>query len=366
MNAPLRDNQVGQRTGIVDCDIHPAQRSAKDLYPFLSKHWIDHLESFGMNVRQALSGQHMFPRTMAAGMRVDAYPGDGSPPGSDLALMQRQHLDPNGVEFGMLVALGRAGMEERNQDFAAALSGAVNDWQIAAWVEPDPRLQAGIVLNAEDPIAAVAEIEKRAPDPRFKQIIMSPRSAEPLGRRRYWPIYEAAQAAGLPIGFHPASVSGGSPSTGAGWPTYDMGEHYTFGTHLQEVVVSLVMEGVFERFPGLKVVCIESGFSWAVPLGWRMDKHWQQMRAEVPHLKRPPSEYMREHLYFTTQPIEEPPFAWYLNDVVDWIGWDHLMFSSDYPHWDFDDPRYTLRFRMTEAQKSQILRGNAKALYKLP
>ena len=87
MNAPLRDNQVGQRTGIVDCDIHPAQRSAKDLYPFLSKHWIDHLESFGMNVRQALSGQHMFPRTMAAGMRVDAYPGDGSPPGSDLALM---------------------------------------------------------------------------------------------------------------------------------------------------------------------------------------------------------------------------------------------------------------------------------------
>src|SRR5262245_5073962 len=72
------------------------------------------------------------------GMRIDAFPEQG-PPGSDLALMRAQHLDANGVEYGMLMQLSRGGMEERNLDFAAALSRAVNDWQLEAWVKPEPR-----------------------------------------------------------------------------------------------------------------------------------------------------------------------------------------------------------------------------------
>ena len=63
----------------------------------------------------ACIGQLPYPRMMAAGMRMDAFPEDG-PPGSDLELMRRQHLDANGVEFGMLIALSRGGMEERNLD----------------------------------------------------------------------------------------------------------------------------------------------------------------------------------------------------------------------------------------------------------
>jgi predicted TIM-barrel fold metal-dependent hydrolase len=51
--------------------------------------------------------------------------------------------------------------------------------------------------------------------------------------------------------------------------------------------------------------------------------------------------------------------------VLDWIGWDRLMFSSDYPHWDYDDPRLALSFKMTDAQRAGVLRDNAKALYRL-
>ena len=69
-----------------------------------------------------------------------------------------------------------------------------------------------------------------------------------------------------------------------------------------------------------------------------MDKQWQHMRKETPHLKRPPSEYLREHFWFSTQPMEEPENPNTSHDVLDWIGWDQLMFSSDYPHWDYDDP----------------------------
>ena len=60
----------------------------------------------------------------------------------------------------------------------------------------------------------------------------------------------------------------------------------------------------------------------------------------MPHLKRPPSEYLREHFWFTTQPIEEPEDPDHLVEMFDWIGWDRMLFSTDYPHWDFDDPRF--------------------------
>jgi len=366
MNAPLREQKAAQRLMIVDCDIHPIQRSAKDLYPFLSKHWQEHLETFGGHVRQGLIEQTMWPRMMAAGQRADAYPAQGGPPGSDFELMKRQHLDVNGVEFGMLVALSKGGMEERNPDLARALSSAVNDWQLEAWVKRDARLKAGIVVTGEDPEHAVAEIEKRAGDPSFAQVILSPRSSEPLGRRRYWPIFAAAERAGLPVGLHPAAIPGGSASSGAGWPTYYMQEHHTFVTGSQATAVSLVMEGVFEQFPKLRIAMIEAGFSWAPALGWRMDRIWERMRKETPHLKRPPSEYMREHFWFATQPMEEPENPQDILQVFDWIGWDRIMFSTDYPHWDFDDPRQAIRVRLTDEQREKIFRANAKALYRLP
>ena len=88
---------------------------------------------------------------------------------------------------------------------------------------------------------------------------------------------------------------------------------------------------------------------------WRMDKQWERMRKEVPHLKRPPSEYVREHFWFATQPIEEPENPQHLSEVIDWIGWDKLVFSSDYPHWDFDDPRYTFKINLTERQRADDL-----------
>jgi hypothetical protein len=63
--------------------------------------------------------------------------------------------------------------------------------------------------------------------------------------------------------------------------------------------------------------------------------------------------------------MEEPEEPEHLYDVLGWIGWDKLMFSSDYPHWDYDDPGIALGFRMTEAQRAAIMRDNAKALYRL-
>src|SRR5919198_533022 len=217
MNVPVRHATAAQKLTIVDCDIHPAFRKPSDLHPFLAARWREHMIMFGEHLRQGLSGQLAWPRMMAAGMRVDAFPEEG-PPGSDLALMQRQHLDANGVEYGMLMQLSRGGMEERNLDFAAALSRAVNDWQLEAWVKPEPRLRAGIVVPQEDAAFAVSEIERRAHDPAFAQILISPRASDPLGHRRYWPIYAAAVRAKRPIALHVQGFSGGHPSKASGFP----------------------------------------------------------------------------------------------------------------------------------------------------
>ncbi len=364
MNAPLLDVKASQTLSFVDCDIHPVQRSLADLFPYMGARWIEHAKSIGPHIRQGLSSMQAHPRMMAAGQRADAYPERGGPPGSDLALMQRQHLDPAGVEIGMLVSLSKGGMEERNTDYARALSHAVNDWQIEDWVRKEPRLRAGVVVPQDDPDFAAQEIRARAGDPSFRQVILSPRSIEPLGRKRYWPIYEAAQECDLPLGLHPAA-NGAHPSTGSGWPTFYMQEHYAFGTNMHGNLVSMVFEGVFERFPRLKVALIESGFTWIPAMCWRMDRHWERMRHEVPHLKRPPSEYVREHFWFATQPMEEPENPVHLPEIIDWIGWDRLMFSTDYPHWDYDDPRYCIKFAMTDAQRSQLFGDNARALYRL-
>ena len=364
MNIAVRQAPAVQQLKVVDCDIHPVYRTPAELHPFMSARWREHMATFGTHFRHGLHGQLPYPRMMAAGMRLDSFPDDG-PPGSDLDLMRRQHLDANGVEVGMLIALSRGGMEERNLDFGAALSSAINDWQLECWVKKEPRLRAAIVVPQENADHAVTEIEKRAGDPAFVQVMISPRSSDPLGHRRYWPIYAAAEHCGKPLALHVAGYSGGHSSTSSGWPTFYIQEHYAMSTGMQSTLTSLVFEGVLERFPKLKVVMIEGGFAWVPALTWRMDKHWERMRAETPHLRRPPSEYVRERVWFTTQPIEEPDNPEHLSDIMEWLGWDRLMFSTDYPHWDFDDPRQAFKTRLTDEQKTKVYRDNAKALYGL-
>lgn len=352
------------RLAIVDCDIHPVLRSPAELKPFLPLRWAEHLTRFGARVAQPFVSVIPYPRMTAGnGVRMDAWPPNGGPPGSDLAFMQEQHLDANGIEHGILQPLA-IGSSTFDQDLGAALCAAVNDWQLAKWTGPEKRLKASLCVTQDDPQAALAEIERHAGNPAFVQIAVPPRTTEPLGRRRYWPLFEAAVHHDLPVALHSAAY-GPNANSGSGWLSYYIEEHYAFAHSLQSVVTSLVMEGVFERFPTLRIVLVEGGFAWVPSLAWRLDRNWQRMREEVPQVKRPPSEYMRTHFWYTTQPMEEPENPAHLLDIIGWIGADRLMFSTDYPHWDFDDPRSAFRLRLPAAMESAIFCDNAKALYKL-
>jgi hypothetical protein len=78
------------------------------------------------------------------------------------------------------------------------------------------------------------------------------------------------------------------------------------------------------------------------------------MGREVPHLTRPPSEYIKRNFWYTTQPMEEPPQPELLRRTFDWVGWDRLLFSSDYPHWDQDDPSYAFNMKMTPQSAANL------------
>ena len=349
-------------TGIIDCDIHPTTRNRSELHPWLPERWRKHLAEYGAQARLPFSTGTQYPKAAPATARRDAWPPAGGPPGSDLAFMQTQLLDPNDTAVGILSPLHGSA---RNTDLDAALCTAVNEWQIEQWVKPEPRLRASITVAQEDPDLAVEEIARRAGDSRFVQILLPSKTNEPLGRKRYWSIFAAAQSAGLPIGVHVNSVGGGYASTGSGWPSYYLQDHHINVHSFQAQVASLALEGVFERFPRLRMVMIEGGFAWLPALCWRLDRHWARMRDEVPECRRPPSEYIREQLWFTTQPVEEPEQPEHLRDTLNWIGWDRLMFATDYPHWDYDDPTAAFKIAMSEQERAMIFRENACAVYGL-
>jgi uncharacterized protein len=277
--------------------------------------------------------------------------------------MQQQHLDPNNVALGVLCPLN-TGQGLRNQDLAAALASAVNDWQIAEWTSKDSRLKASIVVANEDGPAAAAEIRKRAGNKHFVQVLLLSRNVEPLGQRRYWPIYQAAEEAGLPVGIH-AFGFGGNPITASGWPSYYIEEMVGHSQCQQSALASIVLEGVLERFPKLKMIMIEAGFGWAPSLSWRLDRNWDKLRSEVPYLTRPPSHYIRDQVWWTTQPMEDPERRDHLLEVIDWIGWDRLLFATDYPHWDYDEPSRVLPAGISDTNREAFYLGNARRVYGL-
>jgi predicted TIM-barrel fold metal-dependent hydrolase len=355
------------RLAIADCDIHPRPVGvgiggvSKALYPYLSKRWRDHVEAFGITYRQPWEKGSAYPKGQPQASRRDAWPPTGHGPGSDLAFMAKQHLDPNNVTLGILNPL-TSGQGAQNAELSAAITHATNEWQIAEWTSQDSRLKGSVVIPYEDPVAAVKEIELRAGDRNFAQVMFLSRTADPMGNRRYWPIFEAAAAANLPIGVH-AFGYGGSPINPGGWGSYYIEEMVGHAQAQQSLLISLILEGVFERLPTLKVVLIEGGLAWAAALGWRMDAQWKKLKQEVPHLKMAPSEYMRRNVWWTTQPIEEPEPRVQLAETIDWIGWDRILFATDYPHWDFDDPATALPIQMDETRRRQVFLENAKAVY---
>jgi predicted TIM-barrel fold metal-dependent hydrolase len=359
-DAALGASAVGAPFAVapIDCDIHPAVPSIQALRPYFDELWREMISLRGID-KLALS-LTSYPASAPASVRPDWRPPKGLP-GSDLALLQRQALDAFGSQLAICNVL-HGGQLLHSEDMAAAFCSAINQWIARELLDRDPRLRASMLIPFENSAMAVEEIERRAADPRFVQVLFYVMGEMPLGRRRFWPIYEAAVKHGLPIGVH-AGSGYRHPPTSIGWPSYFMEDYVAQSAAFETQLLSFIAEGAFARFPELKVVFMESGFTWLPAFMWRANKTWRGVRAEVPWVKEAPPDLVRHHLRFTLQPVDPPDDPTAFERVIDQLGSeDMLLFSTDYPHGHFEGTNALPR-ALADSVAAKVLAGNALATY---
>ncbi|HEV2126068.1 MAG TPA: amidohydrolase family protein [Chloroflexota bacterium] len=354
------------RHEIIDCDVHPAIDDYTQLHPYLPETWRRHVKKsgFGGPSTGIIRGQGGLYRT-------DVTPPDGGEPGSDPDWLRQQLVEQYNVKYAILNGgniLGLGTMPD--PDFASAIAAAYNDWTIDFWLtkhNADGRFKSSLFVAPQDPEAAAKEIDRHGSHPHIAQVLFTTATEAPLGHKRYHPIYEAAERHGLPVAVHPGAEGraiSGAP-TAAGWVSKYIEWHTCLSQGAQAHAVSLVCQGVFVKFPKLKFVFVECGVGWFAHVMWRLDKNYKALRNEVPWLTMLPSDYMKEHIRLTTQPIEEPPTDEQFLQMLEMMDAKRtLMLSTDYPHWDFDDPLVAFA-RVPDDLKRRIFFENAAELYGL-
>lgn len=341
---------------IIDTDVHEMPVSVRDLLPYLAPQWHKFIAS-GWSTPYFFS--YAYP-TDSGFARADAIPERGGPAGSDPELLRAQLLEEYGVDIAILTALFYPSDSHVQFEFATALASAYNDWIVERWLPFDDRLRGSICVNVNDPEGAAREIERMADHPGFVQVMLPPLQ-EGYGQQRYEPIFRAAASKGLIVAIHPSAYA----PTAIGYPPYLVEWRILSAPqHHMSQVVSLIFGGVFERHPDLRMVLIEGAWTWLPHLMGRMDENFRSLRAETPWLKRMPSRYVHDHMRFTTQPMPDMTSDQLLAFVELMGSDDLLLFSSDYPHFDADNP-FRAFPRVPPALMAKIFHENATSWYGL-
>lgn len=347
-----------KKQGIIDCDVHVSPQHPDQIRRHIGPEWQD---------RFAMSGRDLYGHPTYVN-RTDANPPSGLPVGSDPDFLRKQLVDEYGMDHLILIQRPFTNPQP-NPEFATALAAAWNGWIAETWLDAynhDHVFKGSICVSTQDPAGAAREIDRWAGHPHFVQVVTDSASAAAYGQRRFDPIYEACQRLGLPFAMHAGADGTGITSIpSSGYPTHYIEWSTLHVLSYQTHLVSMLVEGVFERFPELKVVLVEGGVSWLPALLWRLDTQYGRFKKELPWLSRKPSEYIRDHVRFTSQPIERPEQDRHLLKMLELMDAEHiLMFSSDYPHWDFDSPRLAFP-KLPEPLRSRIYHENARELYRL-
>ncbi len=315
--------------GAIDCDIHPTVPEVAALLPYMDDYWRDAFVSRGIDGMDMAS----YPPGTPLACRADWRPARGRP-AADPATVLSQSLDRFGTRFAICNPLSGAQVAV-SETMAAALCRAINDWVAAEYLDRDPRFRASILVPPQSPELAAEEIERLAGDRRFVQVMIPVAVEMMLGRRYYRPLLAACERHGLPLALH-AGAMHRHPTTSNGWSSHYIQDYVTQASTFEDQLLSLIHEGAFVTYPGLRVVLVESGVSWLPGFLWRAIKTWRGVRPEVPWVTRSPAEYVREHVRLTAQPFDAPDAA-AVERIMEMIGSDEmLLFATDYPHWQFD------------------------------
>ena len=369
ISAPGWPEKTSEDVALIDCDVHHNVRSPKDLFPFLSRAHQEILTDQGLLLPS--SGFFNVPWRMN---RPDLSEGrdDGIQMRErcdNYAFLRERHLDVWQVDYALLTGPPPfySVCVLPDVDYAAALCRAFNDFTLEQWLPHDERLLAAIMVSPSDPIQAVQEVKRLADHPQVVGITIPNGARFPYGNRFYHPLWEACEQSNLGVIVHAGAAGAGiaPPISAVGMPTYYMEERMARPAQATAHCASMICEGVFEKYPNLKVAFIEVQQYWAIGLMWHMDADWKALRDQTPWLKMLPSEYFRRNVRVGSQPMHEPETPDQLLGMLDSMHADEtLIYCSDFPHYDWDDP--TTNFPPLEPNLHQrIFSKNAAEMFGL-
>lgn len=354
---------------LIDCDVHEDISEQDALLPYMSEEWREFVGLGGVFLAEGHATHGLNPWGYN---RRDSTPPGGGVPGSSWEFVAEQLLDPyditNAVLTGgwMSLSVGALG----NPHLARETARALNHYRADHWLAVDDRFVASICVPTQVPEWAAQEVLSRADDRRFVQaIVHSNPHSYAFGHPIFDPLHRALAETGRPFGVHSlgqAAASAGPAHLAGGTPAYYSEFH---GGGMQEMMthaMSFIFNGVFERYPALKLVLIEPGsVAWIAPLLKRLDTDFKGLRREVPWCKKLPSEYFASNIRVTTQPYDHDDADDAMLKAMDEYGAeDFLLFATDYPHWDADVPLRALS-AMPRSWRDKVAYRNAAELYGL-
>ena len=274
-------------------------------------------------------------------------------------------LDKGGMELTVLYpTLGLFMSFLKDREWAVRLCRAYNTLMHEEFIKLSPRLQAVALLPVQDPKAAALELRRAVSEQGHVGGMLAADGSHLLGDERFLPVYEEADRLGVMLGIH----ASGSHLGGAGvelFPRFIQAHTCSHAFGQMRQLTSIVLEGICERFPRLRLAFLEAGCGWAPYWMERMDDEYAKRAEEAPALRKRPSEYIRSgSIYFSCEADE-----WLLPQAVKLCGENQIVYASDFPHWDHSYPssidEIKERGDITDAQKRKILADNTRRLYGL-
>ncbi len=281
----------------------------------------------------------------------------------DIALSKRW-MDAMGVDVAVMFPTPMLLLGLHPQvEVEVAMARAYNRWLTERVLAHEPRLRSMLYLPFNDAEASYRIVKEFGDKKGVCGFMVTAARYRPVHHNSFMKTYALLEEMGLPLGFHAGYNWGDQSMTmmnkfisvhAIGFVFYNM-------VHL----TNWIMNGLPERFPKLKVVWIGSGLAWIPFIMQRLDNEYMMRTSEAPALKKKPSDYMRD-MFFSSQPMEMTDMGAIEQTFRMIKAESQLLYSSDYPHWDFDLPStiYDLPF-LSEQAKRNILGGNAMRVFNL-
>lgn len=325
---------------IVDCDFH-IWESPDDFLPYLEDPFQDMLTGAQPSdvVERTYRNFYPTPGMVSAAGRGKIQEDDVTTPDDVRRGMKKMGVDMISLHPTQQLFIGGV----QHDELAAAAATAYNEWILDQFLDEDDGIYGPMVVAPQKPHVAAEEIEDRKDESAVTGIFLPPAGiTSALGHDRFEPIYDAAQRAGLPIILHPTTsgIMFNFPVQYKQTSRY-LTAHTIAGPMLfMYQFATMLVHGIPIRYPDLQFVIMEAGLGWIPFLVNRLDYFYYEEREDAPLLEKPPSEYAfhGDTFYFTSQPVEGTESApeYVRNTVRAMNGGEHLLFSSDYPHHDFD------------------------------